>query len=280
MDCRRTPSIQFRPLVVLVFLLSCLGVGFAQQDDTPPPPSAPPLQATATIKAPKYAAKSKSIKPFSKLALGVTFGTTAVGIEAVTPVSHRTNLRLDGSLFNYTANVTENGVNYNANLRLRDVRATIDFFPFVKSFHLSAGVAFYNQFNLAGTAVLAPGNTVTLNSVDYSSLATDPLNARAAFVYGNKVAPVLALGWGNAIPRNGHHFAFPIEIGAAFTGTPSFNLNVSGSGCTTTAPIECGPVNTLPDFQANLAAEHTKIQNDINPLKVYPIATIGMTYRF
>jgi hypothetical protein len=271
---RSIDSRRFSALVAVVLFVSCLALqpGFSQQSDAP--------QATATVKAPRYASVA-DIKPFSKLAIGVTFGTTAIGIEAVTPLSHRSNLRFDGSLFNYNTNITENGVNYNANLRLRDVRATFDFFPFVKSFHLSAGVALYNQFNLAGTAVLPPGNTVTLNSVDYSSQAgTTPINASAGFVYGNKVAPVLAFGWGNAIPRNGHHFAFPIELGVAFTGTPSFNLLVGGNGCTTVAPIVCGPVTSLPDFQTNFAAEKAKIQNDVNPLKVYPIATMGMTYRF
>ncbi len=57
------------------------------------------------------------------------------------------------------------------------------------------------------------------------------MRANASLVYGNKVAPTFTFGWGNAIPRSRRHFSFPVEIGAAYTGTPAFDLTESGNGC-------------------------------------------------
>jgi len=221
-----------------------------------------------------------STGPFSHVAMGVTAGSLGAGVEMVTTISRRTNLRLDGDFFNYSQNLTQDGVGYNANLRLRDYRASYDFFPFHGAFRISGGFAAYNQFNVSAVASVPAGNTITLNSVDYYSSATDPLHGSATIAYPNKYAPTATIGWGNAIPRSGRHLAFPVEIGAAFTGTPTFTLNMAGSACATTDPSTCQTVTTYSDFQTHLTAERNKVNNDIAPLRVYPIINFGVTYRF
>ena len=85
--------------------------------------------------------------------------------------------------------------------------------------------------------------------------ATETLGANAKLVYGNKVAPTFTFGWGNAIPRSGRHFAFPVEIGAAYTGTPQFTLNVAGNGC---ASSPCSASQQLSGHQ--LARFHDQLE--------------------
>jgi hypothetical protein len=116
--------------------------------------------------------------------------------------------------------------------------------------------------------------------VDYYSSASDPLHGSASVGYPRKYAPTLTIGFGNAIPRSGRHWAFPIEIGAAFTGTPAFNLAMAGSACATADPASCMPVGSDLDFQTHLAAQRQKIVNDIAPFRFYPILSTGFTYRF
>jgi hypothetical protein len=222
-----------------------------------------------------------STRPFAHFAVGVTVGTLGPGVEVVTTMSRRTNLRLDGHFLNYSHTFSQDGISYNARVRLRDYRASYDYYPFAGGFRVSAGVEAYNQFNGNAAVTIPVGQSITFNDVDYYSSAADPLHGSASVAYPNKVAPTLTLGWGNAIPRSGRRWGFPFEIGAAFTGAPSFNLAMAGSACTSpNDPLSCAPVNSDVNFQTDLAAERKKIVNDIKPFRVYPILSMGVTYRF
>lgn len=221
-----------------------------------------------------------SYPPFSKIAVGITVGTFGPGLELVTPISRRTNLRVDGSFFNYGMSIAQDNVNYNGSLSVREVRASYDFFPFHGAFRLSGGVAVYNGFKVGGNALLSQNNSISLDSNDYYSDGT--LGANAKLVYGNKVAPTFTFGWGNAIPRSRRHFSFPVEIGAAYTGTPQFALNVAGNGCTSSpcSAANSSPVTGLPGFTTDLNNQITKIKNDLKPARFYPILNTGVAYRF
>lgn len=228
--------------------------------------------------APVRVVANSQYGPFSKIAIGVTLGTSGPGLEVATPLSRRTNLRVDGSFFNYNLSLAQNGVNYDGNLKLREARASYDFFLFHGSFRLSGGVVIYNKFNLNGTGTVAVGQTATFNNQNYT--VQTPLQGTASLVYGNKVAPAFTFGWGNAIPRSGRRFAFPLEIGAAYTGNPKFDLAMnSGSACVA-GTDECGPVTSVDGFQSNLTVEKNKIINDLKPARFYPIINAGVTYRF
>jgi hypothetical protein len=227
-----------------------------------------------------YHESQLSTRPFRHFAVGVTGGTQGAGVEVATTISRRTNLRVDGNFFNYSQTLSQDGVSYNANLRLRNYSATYDFFPWTGAFRLSAGFAAYNQFNVNAAATVPAGQTITLNDVDYYSSAADPLHGSATVAYPNKYAPLATFGWGNVIPRSGRRLAFPVEIGAAFAGTPAFNIAMAGSACATTDPATCQPVSTYSDFQTHLTAQRAKVNNDIAPFRVYPIVNMGFTYRF
>ncbi len=92
----------------------------------------------------------------------------------------------------------------------------------------------------------------------------------------------MTTGWGNMIPRRGGHFSVPVEIGAAFVGTPALNMALtSGQVCQDPAgTIGCMNVVGNSQIQSNLAAQQAKYQNDLNPLKIYPIFTTGIAYSF
>ena len=278
MDCTaKRNSRRFSVLAVALFVtLLALQSGYA----------ASPNASAAIEEGAVPATPSESIRPFSKIAIGVNIGLMGPGVEVATPLTRRTNLRVDGSFFNYNlSNYNADNVNYSGNLRFRDVRTSLDFFPFHGSFRLSAGVALYNQANVNATANVAADSNITLNSTDYYSYGANPLQANASLVYGNKVAPTFSFGWGNVIPRSGRHFSFPLEIGAAYTGTPKFNLGVQGTGCMNAAcgtPGASAPVSPQTDstFQYNLNQQIATVKSDLQPAKFYPIINFGMSYKF
>ncbi len=277
MDCTAylpRKSTRFSILAV-VFFVTLLALQPGYSEPSPASPAAVVEAGTAPASA------SNTYRPFSKIAIGINFGLLGPGVEIATPLSRRTNLRVDGSFFTYTlspSSFTQDGVSFGGTIKLRDVRASYDFFPFHGSFRLSGGVEVYNRFNVDGTGTVAVGQTVTFNSQDYT--VSSPLQGKASLVYGNKVAPTFTFGWGNVIPRSGRHFSFPVEIGAAYTGTPKFDLAMnSGSACVA-GTTNCGPVASLDNFQTNLTAQKNKIINDLKPARFYPILNAGLSYRF
>jgi hypothetical protein len=68
-------------------------------------------------------------------------------------------------------------------------------------------------------------------------------------------------------------------LGVAFIKTPTLDFNLTGYGCDVTG-VYCVNVATNPEIQANLAAQVKIYQNDIEPLKTYPIASFGVAYSF
>ena len=87
------------------------------------------------------------------------------------------------------------------------------------------------------------------------------------------------------IPRKGGHWSFPFELGAAFTGSPSLNVGLTGWACIDQAQTECSDVSNTGNpvgaaVQSNLSAQVAKWKNDLDPLKVYPIFSFGVSYAF
>ena len=198
-------------------------------------------------------------------------------MEVATPLSTRTNLRVDGSFFSGGIPViTRSGFDIGVNLKLRDIRASYDLFPFYGNFRLSAGVEFYNRFNATAVISASPGADFGLGNNDFYSSAKNPLAGTASLAFPTKVAPTLTFGWGNAIPRSGRHFAFPVEIGAAFNGAPKFNLamNPNSSVCNAGGK-NCQVVANDPQFSANVFAVSTRSLTTSSRCASTPLSTLA-----
>jgi hypothetical protein len=213
------------------------------------------------------------------------------------------NLRGTGNVLQYTANnisingsdggVTTNGLNLNGTINMATAGVSLDFYPFPKhGFRLSPGVLLYNQNGITANAVANSGTSFTLNDTQYYSASANaitgatPLNVAANLgLNTRKQAFTMTTGWGNTIPRTGGHLSFPFEIGAAFTGTPTVNVNLTGWVCADQAQTECADVTSTTNslgvqVQSNLAAQVAKWRSDLNPLQVYPIFSFGVSYAF
>jgi hypothetical protein len=90
----------------------------------------------------------------------------------------------------------------------------------------------------------------------------------------------MTTGWGNVIPRHGGHWAFPVEVGAAFVGPPSVRMALTSGQVCDVAGQNCVDVATDTDVQANLQAQLAKYKSDLNALKTYPILSFGASYSF
>lgn len=233
------------------------------------------------------------LEPFSELALGGGMSLMGINLQAATNVNRYLNLRGYGNVFNYSLNdISTNGFNLNGKVNMATAGAALDYYPFPKlGFRVSPGFLFLNQNGISATASPTLGSSITLNHQDFYSEAANPLTVNASLgLNTHKQAFTLTTGWGNVIPRKRQdllfsHLTFPFEFGAAFTGAPTLNMALSGFACTnkvdaaTNGP-SCVNMATNAQAQSDLNAQLQTWKSDLDPLKVYPILSLGVSYAF
>jgi hypothetical protein len=229
--------------------------------------------------------------PFSRLGIGAGLSPLGIELQAATNLSRHFNLRGTGNFFNYSDNFTSEGINATAKLSLASARASLDVYPTHLGWRISPGLMFLNQNQLTAVTDVPAGSSFTLNGTTYYSANANSATG-ATPVTGNgvlglnttKPAFTITTGWGNMVPRNGH-WSFPVEVGVAFIGAPSVNVNLSGWACYDQAQTLCtnisDPTNPIAiAIQSNLSAQEAKWKSDLDPLKTYPIVSGGVAYSF
>jgi hypothetical protein len=224
------------------------------------------------------AAPPETVRPFSQVAVGVKVGILGGGVELATPLTRRTNLRVGGNYLSYTDHLTNSGVDYQVGLKFGSAEASLDWFPWGRSFHISPGALVYNANQITANGMVPAGTSFTINGTNYVSNPVDPVNGNANIGFAH-ASPKLTVGWGNLIPRSRKHFSFPFEVGFAYVGDPTVKLNFAGSACNANGQ-GCEPVATSADIQSNIAAEQQKFQRDANYARFFPLLSMGYSYRF
>jgi len=223
-----------------------------------------------------------SVRPFSRLALGVDVSPLGVGFEIATNVNRHFNVRGSGNFFKYTDDgISTEGFDVTAKANFASAGASVDYYPLHNGFRLSPGVLFYNQNTVDLVFRAKPGTSFSLDDHTYYSAT----GAQAVVGYGKyglgdgRAAFTATTGWGNVIPASGRHLTFPVEIGVAFIKQPTVALNLTGFVCNSKGQ-DCVDVATDPTAQADLAVQVKSYAHDIEQLKTYPIVKFGVAYNF
>jgi hypothetical protein len=293
--------VKYPPFLMTLLILAAASTLAAQSPTTPvtaPKPAAQTAQKQAEVK--KTAAKAKKdevhLKPLSTIAFGGGISLMGVNLQASTNLNRYLNARGTGNFFNYTdSNISTNGFDLTGKVNLATAGASLDIFPFPNhGLRVSPGMLFYNQNGISATATPQPGTSFTLteNGVDYdyypdaATQATNPFQVNANLgLNTHKQAFTLTTGWGNVIPRKrqdqvSSHLTFPFEIGVAFTGAPTINqFKLTGWACNSQG-LNCVDMGADPTAKAHITAQQAKWQSDLDPWKVYPIFSFGVSYSF
>jgi len=227
------------------------------------------------------------------MALGGGIGIGGINMQAAVNANQYLNIRGIGNYFTYSVNNVKvggsgsNGAEVSGKLTFAEGGLAVDYYPWPRhGFRLSPGVTFYNGNGASATGVMSSGSSITLGSVKYYSEAANPMNLNANLgLNTHKQAFTMTTGWGNMISRSGGHLSFPFEIGAIFMGVPNVGLNITGFGCTNQADYatngpSCVNMATNTSAQTNIQSQISKYQNDLNPLKVWPVISFGVAYNF
>ncbi len=214
-------------------------------------------------------------RPFHSIAVGLKADTLGAGIEIATPISLRFNLRSSYNFLAFNDSFNLDGINYNARLHLKSSETTLDWFP-LPEVYVSSGILWFKN-SMTAPVNVGPGQTFTLGSQTFLNSVDDPIGGNSSVVYPHSFAPLLLVGLGNIIPRSGRHLSFPFEIGAAYTGSPQLSLNLSGTICTTQG---CVNLSQNTEAQSSLKQEIQKLNKDLSAYPLFPIVSMGVSYRF
>jgi hypothetical protein len=254
--------------------LTCLAAFFcplsllAQQKDA--------SQLSAETKRELRKPGNERIKPFSSVTIGGRVGTLGAGIQLSTPLSRAFTIRGGLNLTGFSYAFDIDGVNYDSQLNLRSSDLSLDWYPFHKRFHISPGVLYANN-KLSAITSVPPGNYFELGSAGFINSVDDPLNGEAHAYFPRRFSPMLTIGLENLLPGKERRLTIPVNIGVAYTGAAMINVALNGTACTSEG---CFTFATNPDALESLKEEVATLNEDLKKVPVYPIASVGIAYRF
>lgn len=201
------------------------------------------------------------------LAVSGKVGSLGLGLELTKGYSDRFSTRLGFNAFDYNTNMTKSSVNYDFKLQMQTFTALADWYPMRGGFRATTGLYYNNnKFSLTGRPT---GGSYTIGGTTYAAGDVGNMNGSVSF---NKVAPYLGLGWGN-----------PTEAGKGWGLVSDFGVLYQGQP-TTTLDATCGPAIAgtaqCTALQNNVVAERTKLSNSLSNFRLYPVATVGVSYQW
>src|SRR3954465_14510904 len=212
-----------RNIRLFLIVVSCVGLmlGSAVADDS-----------TASSRQSAFgsnSAKERSSEDSGWIGSGVKTSFLGVGAEVATRITHHSNARAGFNILGYSRSFSKDGINYGGHLSFRTVEAHYDIYPWAGNFHISPGVLAYMGNPVTGNAIVPGNQSFSLGGQTYYSDPSAPVTANGKMNF-NQVSPTATIGWGNLVRRN-KRFSIPVEIGAAFQGSPKSTLNLTGNVC-------------------------------------------------
>jgi hypothetical protein len=195
-----------------------------------------------------------------RLFIGPNVSTLGIGGEVGYRLNDYVTLRGGGNAFGYEYDDEIDGVDYDIDLGLASAGLTLDVHPFRGGFHLSAGVRWNgNDADLDGRAA----DPVTIDGTTYAPDEIGRLTGEAEFA---SVAPYLGLGYTFALLDG--RLSLALDAGVYYQGDPDVDLEATG------------PAASDPAVQAELEEQREEVEDALEYLQFYPVATIALRYHF
>lgn len=180
--------------------------------------------------------------------IGVRAGTTGVGGDVAWGVAPTLSARVGYSTLSWDRDVSTSRVRYDGELKLSNLNTFLDFHP-LGPFRLTGGFVFNrNRYEVRGDLL-------------GGSLSGEIKPGRSA-------APYLGIGYGNVAGLGVNFYA---DLGIMFQGSPRARLTAN---CGSLSASACA------SLQNEVAAEQTRLEDDVKRFKYYPVANIGITIGF
>jgi hypothetical protein len=129
----------------------------------------------------------------------------------------------------------------------------------------------YNDSEVNGRSRPTAAGTYIIGGIPLPASQVGTLRARADF---DPFAPYAGIGWGNAVAAGGR-VRLAVDLGVAFQGKAKVHLTADlPAGSPLATPIGRALLTPL------LASEERDLNDKAADYDLYPVATIGLSYRF
>lgn len=200
------------------------------------------------------------------MGVAVKAGTLGYGLELTKSYNDKFSARVGFNTLTVTDSMTQDDVDYDADLELSTIAAIGDYHPFGGGFRLSLGyVVNNNEFKMTAQPTAA---TYSIGNAVYNTADLATLKGTVSFSNGFLVG----LGWGSA--GTGEGLGFSLDLAVLAQGSPKFDLTGSGNVTDPSHPAYD------PNFQSNLAAEEQQAEDDMSEFTLYPALSVGISYSF
>ena len=211
--------------------------------------------------------------------VGIQAGLLGAGLAAGIDVSEKLALRGQLNRFDFSYDRAEAGNNYTGDLALSSMALLADWHP-QGSFRLTVGAVLNNNELI----VNAVSSGLQLGTGRYDG----DLQARMTF---ERLAPYLGLGWGTNRGKRG--FGVNVDAGVLLQGAPAVTATgearAAGTGtCRITLAADSsatlgGAACSQTAFAAlrdDAMREHAELDDALADFEFYPVAALGIAYRF
>lgn len=202
-----------------------------------------------------------------RFALGVGGGTNGGSVEAAYALNRYVDVRAEGAFIGFGLNVKSSSTDYQGDLHHFTGGGMVDLHPFANPFFVAGGVVSGERRVTADASPLVTA-MVTVAGVRQRIQQNVPVHADIAL---GDTAPFAGLGFDNTFTHRGH-WGFRAVAGVLFGQNPEARLTTNSSFATN--PLTAAAVAVA------LADEQASVQHDVDGYRYYPIAKVGVTYRF
>lgn len=193
------------------------------------------------------------------------------GVEVDYVLSDKFSVRAQYNQFDYDDTFEEDDIEYEGTLDLKSIGVLLDWHPFGGAFRVSAG-GFNVDNEMRGLST--DEGTYEIGDNTYTVGPGDDLRATALIELGDGFMPYAGIGWGHS-PANQGGLLLSFDIGVLFQGSPSVDLEVSG-----TANNGLVDFSTDPTVQADVQREEDNMEDDLKDFDLYPVVSFGIGWRF
>jgi hypothetical protein len=207
----------------------------------------------------------------SRFALGASAGTLGAGVELSAALAERLRVRLGLHGFSYSDRREADGIEYDAEARLRNANALLDWHPGGGGFRLTGGLV-YNANTVEGSSLPPASGFYEIGDIEVPVALLGTLDAEVDF---DPIVPYAGIGFGDALAP-GRRFGVTLDLGVVFQGEPDVTL--------TPVFAPDSPIPQIPIaeqlLRAELAKEEQNIEDDLSEYDLYPVLALTLWYRF
>jgi hypothetical protein len=194
-------------------------------------------------------------------AIGAKAGTLGIGGEIVTDIVPDVHIRGSLQWLDFGFDAEFDDIDYDVDVEFLNPMLVLDWYPFSGGFRISAGVLFNGStIDLEATS----DEPVEIGDTLYDPSEFGSIVGESDF---DDVAPYVGIGFGNPLSSDGR-WGFSADAGVAFIGSPNVSLRATG------------PFADNAGLLADLAEEEEEIEDDLDHLRLYPVLSFTLYYRF